>query len=170
MTLVQAATKSWTNFSLGVGARVDFREGAELRVGTEDEVDRGRGPLDLAGLAVAAFEEVLADLRLLPDHGLVEEVDEEVIGERAGLLGHHAEAGEADGGVEGAHAADEDRHLRRRERQELGAVDEVLRSRTVELAGRGSSGSRHAWARARRRRRRRSSPGSRRCGRGGRAP
>ena len=37
---------------LAVGAGVDFREGTELRVGAEDEVHRGGGPLYLAGLAV----------------------------------------------------------------------------------------------------------------------
>ena len=79
---------------LTIGAGVDLGQGAELRVGAEDEVDGGRIPLHLAGLAVAAFEEVLADLGLLPDHGLVEEVDEEVVGQGTRLLGQHAEARE----------------------------------------------------------------------------
>ncbi|OBQ38103.1 MAG: hypothetical protein AN484_24515 [Aphanizomenon flos-aquae WA102] len=37
---------------LAVGAGVDLGQGAELRVGAEDEVDGGRVPLHLAGLAV----------------------------------------------------------------------------------------------------------------------
>src|ERR1700722_2122393 len=40
---------------LRVGARVDFRERAQLRVRAEDQVDAGAGPLDLLGLAVAPF-------------------------------------------------------------------------------------------------------------------
>jgi len=39
-------------FFFGVGGGVDLGEGAELRVGAEDEVDAGGGPLRLSGLAV----------------------------------------------------------------------------------------------------------------------
>ena len=45
---------------LGVGAGIDFREGAELRVRPEDQVDAGAGPLDRLGLAVAALVHVVA--------------------------------------------------------------------------------------------------------------
>src|SRR5690349_1972543 len=45
---------------LRVSARVDFREGAELRVRTEDEVDACSSPLDRIRLAVAAFVQVSA--------------------------------------------------------------------------------------------------------------
>ena len=60
MTLSHAATKSCTNFSLRVVAGVDLRDGSELGVRPEDEVDSGAGPLDLAGRAVAALVDVLA--------------------------------------------------------------------------------------------------------------
>src|ERR1022692_3542670 len=40
---------------LRVRARIDFREGAHLRVRTEDQVDAGAGPLDLVRRAVASF-------------------------------------------------------------------------------------------------------------------
>src|SRR3982074_318508 len=41
---------------LRVRARIDFREGAELGVRTEDQVGTGAGPLDLVRLPVAPFE------------------------------------------------------------------------------------------------------------------
>ena len=59
MTLSHAATKSCTNFSLRVVAGVDLGDGSELGVRPEDEVDRGAGPLELAGRAVAALVDVL---------------------------------------------------------------------------------------------------------------
>src|SRR5262249_58276401 len=40
---------------LGVRTRIDFGEGAKLRVRTEDQVDAGAGPLDRLRLAVAAL-------------------------------------------------------------------------------------------------------------------
>src|SRR5262249_2339385 len=45
---------------LRVRASVDFREGAELRVRAEDQVDAGGGPLERLGLAIAALVGVLA--------------------------------------------------------------------------------------------------------------
>ena len=48
MTLTHAATKSRTNFSLRVVARVDLGERAQLGVRAEDEVGAAAGPLDLA--------------------------------------------------------------------------------------------------------------------------
>ena len=45
---------------LRVVAGIDFRDGSELRVRTEDEVDGGAGPLDLTRPAVAPLVEVLA--------------------------------------------------------------------------------------------------------------
>src|SRR5215204_3133565 len=39
---------------LRVRAAIDLREGAELRVRTEHQIDTGAGPLDRIGLAVAA--------------------------------------------------------------------------------------------------------------------
>ena len=45
---------------LRVRARIDLREGAELRVRAEDQVDARAGPLDRVGLAVAALVHVVA--------------------------------------------------------------------------------------------------------------
>ena len=44
---------------LRVRGAVDFRKGAELGVGAEDEIDAGAGPFQFSGLPVAAFEGVL---------------------------------------------------------------------------------------------------------------
>src|SRR5262245_22827727 len=46
-------------FLLSVRASVDFSESAQLRVGTEHEVSAGGGPFERAGLAIAAFVELL---------------------------------------------------------------------------------------------------------------
>ena len=43
---------------LGVIACVDFRQGPELRVRTEDEVDTGTGPLEFTAGAITTFEYV----------------------------------------------------------------------------------------------------------------
>ena len=77
---------------LRVGASVDFREGAELGIRTEDEVHTGAGPLDLVGLAVAALVHSVGAGRL-PLGGHVEQIDEEVVAQRLGLFGEDAVLG-----------------------------------------------------------------------------
>src|SRR6266581_9371273 len=74
-----------------VVARIDFRDGSELRVRTEDEVDDGAGPLDLTRPAVTPLVEVLALGRLTPLRAHVEQVHEEVIGQRPGPAGEDAQ-------------------------------------------------------------------------------
>src|SRR5689334_8703188 len=51
---------------LRVGAGIDLRQGAELRVRAEDQVGTGAGPPDLAALAVAALEHAVGIRRRLP--------------------------------------------------------------------------------------------------------
>ncbi len=119
---------------LRVGAAVDLRDGPQLGVGAEDEVDARAGPLDLARLAVAPFEHLPRLRGRLPLDAHVEQVDEEVVGERLGLLGEAPVLRAADVGAQHAHAADEDRHLGRRERKELRPVDQQLLGGNRELA------------------------------------
>ena len=69
---------------------------------------------------------MLVLLRLLPRGAHVEQVDEEVVGELAGAVGEHAVRRIAVIGAEHAQPADQHRHLRRRQRQQLGAVDQEL--------------------------------------------
>ena len=81
MTLAHAATKSRTNFSLRVVARVDLREGPELGVRAEDQVDAAGRPLGVALRAAAALERLRGSGRRHPLRVHVEEVHEEVVGQ-----------------------------------------------------------------------------------------
>jgi len=90
-------------------------------VRTEDQVDTGPGPLRRIGLAVAAF--ISAVRGRMPLRAHVEQVDEEVVGERAYLGGEDAVLGLAGIGAEHAQAADQHRHLRRREPHQLRTID-----------------------------------------------
>ena len=81
MTLAHAFTKSRTNFSCGVVAGVDLGEGAQLRVGPEDQVDRSGRPPHVTGREVADLVDVLGRLRDLPLGAAGEQVDEEVVGQ-----------------------------------------------------------------------------------------
>src|SRR6266702_1952677 len=58
---------------LRVVSCVDLRDGTELRVRTEDEVDGGAGPLDLARHAIATLEHVLGRDGCLPLRAHVEQ-------------------------------------------------------------------------------------------------
>src|SRR5262245_8763976 len=57
---------------------IDFRDGPELRVRSEDEIDARAGPLERAGRAVAPLEHAFGCRRLpLRIHG--QQVDEEIV-------------------------------------------------------------------------------------------
>src|SRR4030043_799891 len=66
---------------LGVLTCVDFRQGPELGVRTEDEVDTGSGPLEFARCAITTFEYVFVFRGCLPCRAHAEQIHEEVIGE-----------------------------------------------------------------------------------------
>src|SRR5262245_63946689 len=61
---------------LRVRARIDFRQGAQLRVRPEDQVDAGAGPPEPIRLAVATLVDLATSVVPLRAH--VEEADEEV--------------------------------------------------------------------------------------------
>src|SRR4029077_17237763 len=67
---------------LRIRASVDLRQGPELGVRTEDEIDTRAGPLALARLAIAPFEHVLGVRCRLPLSAHVEQVHEELVGQR----------------------------------------------------------------------------------------
>ena len=92
---------------------------------TEHEIRARSRPLRHLRLSVLAREQLASRVRR--PHGVdVEQVGEEVVGELTGALRQDAVGGAVKVGVEGAHAADEHRHLGRCQRQQLGFVDEEL--------------------------------------------
>ena len=104
---------------------------------TEDQVDTGAGPLDLVRLAVAPLVHIsraVGVIRRLPLRAHVEQVDEEVVGQRTGLLSEDSMLGVAGVCSQDAQATDEDRHLRRGQLQQLRTIDQHLLCREALLA------------------------------------
>ena len=75
--------------------------------------------LSFARLAIAAFEHVCASRDRLPLRAHVEQVHEEVVGQRFRPLGEDAVLRTAGVGAEDAQAADEHRHFGRGQGQQL---------------------------------------------------
>ncbi len=117
--MFQAATKSFTNASLRVVTGIEFGDAPELGIGTEDQVDTGAGPLELAGGAVAQLIHAFGGRGGLPLRLHVDQVDEEVIRQRPRPLGEDAVLGLPEVRIQSAHAADENRHFGSRQRQQL---------------------------------------------------
>ena len=111
---------------LGVLTSVDFRQGPELGVRTEDEVDTGAGPLEFARRAITPLEHVFVFRGRLPRRAHVEQIHEEVIGERLRPLGEDAVLGLSEVGIQDAHAANENRHLGSGQRQQLRPINQQL--------------------------------------------
>ena len=86
---------------LGVLTSVDFRQSPELGVRTEDEVDTGAGPLEFARCAITTLEHVFVFRGCLPRRAHVEQIHEEVIGERLWPLGEDAVLGPSEVGHSG---------------------------------------------------------------------
>src|SRR6202790_3719928 len=74
---------------LGVRASIDFRDGTELGMRPEDQIDACAGPLHRLRLAVAALVFAIG-ASWLPLRAHVEEVDEEVVRQCFRLLGEDA--------------------------------------------------------------------------------
>src|SRR4051812_40091968 len=68
-------------------AGIDFREGTQLRVRTEDQVDACSGPLERVRLAVTAFVLTFLTGGRLPLCAHVQQVDEEVVRQNSGSRG-----------------------------------------------------------------------------------
>ncbi len=97
---------------LGVLTSVDFRQGPELGVRTEDEVDTGACPLESARCPITALEHVFVSRGCFPRRAHVEQIHEEVIGERLWPLGEDPVLGLSEVCIQDAHTADENGHLR----------------------------------------------------------
>src|SRR4030088_1262211 len=78
---------------LRVVARIDLGDGTQLGVRAADEVDAAGGPFDLAGGEVAALEGLRVLGRPPPLRAHVEQVHEEVVGQRLGRRGEDATRG-----------------------------------------------------------------------------
>ena len=109
---------------LGVLTSVDFRQGPELGVRTEDEIDTGAGPFKFARCAITSLEHVFVFRGCLPHRAHVEQIHEEVIGKRLWPLGEDAVLGLSKVGIQNAHAANENRHLRGSQRQQLRPINQ----------------------------------------------
>ena len=75
---------------LPVRATVDLGQSAELGVGAEDEIDTRAGPFEFTRLSIAALENVRCLRYRLPRRAHVEQVHEEVVGQRPRSLGEDA--------------------------------------------------------------------------------
>ena len=78
----------------GVLTSVDFRQGPELGVRTEDQVDTCAAPLECARRAITTLEYAIVFRGCLPHRAHVEQIHEEVIGERFGPLREDGDAAE----------------------------------------------------------------------------
>src|ERR1700683_4651724 len=78
---------------LRVAARIDFRQGSQLGVRTEDEIDNGAGPLELARCPIAPLQHAFRAGRLLPLRAHVEEIYEEIISQCFGPPGENTVSG-----------------------------------------------------------------------------
>ena len=110
----------------GVLTSVDFRQGPELGVRTEDQVDTGAGPLECACCTITPLEHVFVFRRCLPRRAHVEQIHEEVIGERLRPLREDAVLGPSEVGLQDAHAAKENRHFGSGQCQQLRLVNQQL--------------------------------------------
>ena len=109
---------------LRVVAGVDLREGAELGVRAEDEVDGGGGPLDLARRAVATLVDVLAESDAFHSVPMSSRFTKKSLVNVPGRSVKTPCGRLPDVGVQGAHAADEHRHLGRGQRQHVRPVQQ----------------------------------------------
>ena len=109
-----------------VAACIDFRKSSELRVRAEDQIDNGARPLELARRPVAPFQHDFGCGGLLPVRAHVEEIHEEVIGQRLGSFGENTVLGLADVRIQRAQPADQNGHLRGGQRHQLRFVHQQL--------------------------------------------
>ena len=91
--LVPRSDKVTHKCPLRIVTCVDFRNGTELGVRTEDEIDGGACPLELARPLIASLEHVLGRRGRLPRRVHVEQVDKEITGQPLRPLGEDAAFG-----------------------------------------------------------------------------
>ena len=80
--------------------------------------------LEFARCTITTLEHVFVFRGCLPGRAHVEQIHEEVIGERLRSLGEDAVLGLSEVGIQDAHTANENRHLRCGQRQQLRPIDQ----------------------------------------------
>ncbi len=110
---------------------IDFREGSELGVRTENEVGGGTGPLELTRPVIDSLEHAFGCGGRLPRRVHVEQIHEEIMGQRPGPLGEDTEFGLPDVCIQDTHTADEHRHLGSGQRQHVCPIHQQLRRRSL---------------------------------------
>ena len=113
----------------GVLAGVDFRQGPELGVRAEDEVNAGAGPLDFARHAVTALRTRLRFRRSLASPCACRAGSRRSRWSASPALGEDAVLGLAEVCVQDAHAADQHRHFRGGQGQQLRPVHQQFLGR-----------------------------------------
>jgi len=106
---------------------IDFRDRAELGVRTEDKVDPGAGPFKVARRPIAPLVNSLLFRSRLPFRTHVEQVNEEIVGQRLFSIGENTVPESAEVRAQHPQSADENGHLRRRQCQQLGPVSHLDR-------------------------------------------
>src|SRR6187402_1826524 len=97
-----------------VGAAIDLRYGSQHGARAEDEIDTGSGPLELVGFPITPFERISGGL---PAGVHVQQIDEEVIGQRGRRLREDTIQRLSRIGAEHAQATDQHGQLGRGQRQ-----------------------------------------------------
>src|SRR6201999_1188462 len=96
--------KVMDKFLLCVRTSVDFGQGPELGIGTEDKVDARAGPLEFTCFTITPFKHVLGVRDRLPLRAHIEQVEEEVVGQRLRSLGEDAMPCLSDVGIQDTQA------------------------------------------------------------------
>src|SRR5581483_1595732 len=109
---------------LSVLRTVNFRQGPELGVRTEDEINTRGGPFEFTRSAVAAFKGVGVFGDRLPLRAHVEKVHKEIIGQGFGSSGEDAMPGFSEVGIQNTQTAEQHRHLGCGQGQQLRLVDQ----------------------------------------------
>ena len=116
--------KVFDEFLLSIVGCVNFGDRAEFRVRTEDQVNTRAGPFDFTGRAVRTFKLVFVLRSCFPGRSQIEQIDEEVVGQRFRAFGENAVFRPVVVGIKNAHTADKNRHLGRGQRQKLRFVNQ----------------------------------------------
>src|SRR5713226_6286966 len=110
---------------------IDFRDCSELGVRTEDEIDDGARPLELARRPIAPLQHAFRFGGLLPLRVHVEQVDEEIVRQRLGPFGENTVFGLSKVCIQGAHATNQNRHLGSGQGQQVRPIHQQLSRRSL---------------------------------------